>query len=112
MIRKITSIPANSVVDNLLTGSIYEFMPWNAAVNLGVLAAAGAGPGDLQVTVNSGSDTVMEEAPVNNLARFPVIPDDMDVQDIAAGGERLVVKVRNTTAGALECFWLVQLTPI
>lgn len=112
MIRKIVEIPANSSVDNLITGSIYEFLPWNAAVNLGVTSETGAGPGDLLVTVNSGSDTVLEEAPVNNTNGFPVIPDDMDVQDVAAAGERLVIKCRNTTAIALDAFLLVQLTPV
>jgi len=112
MIRKITSIPANSSIDNLLTGSIYEFMPWNARLNIGVTGATGAGPGDLLVTVNSGSDTVLEEAPVNNTNGFPIIPDDMDVQDVAAAGERLVIKVRNTTAGALDAFLLVQMQPL
>ena len=112
MIRKIVSIPANSSVDNLITGSIYEFLPWNARIQMGVTAAAGAGPGDLLVTVNSGSDTIMEEAPINNTAKLPVIPDDMDVFDVAAAGERLVIKVRNTTGGALDSFLLVQLTPV
>ena len=111
MIRKIVVIPANSSVDNLITGSIYEFLPWNAVISLGVTAETGAGPGDLLVTINSGSDTVMEEAPVNNTNALPVIPDDMDVQDVAAAGERLVIKVRNTTVGDLNAFLLVQLTP-
>ena len=112
MIRKIVTIPASSSVDNLITGSIYEFLPWNAAINLGVTSETGAGPGDLLVTVNSGSDTVLEEAPVNNTNKMPIIPDDMDIQDVAAAGERLVIKVRNTTAGDLDAFLLVQLSPV
>ena len=99
-------------MDNLITGSIYEFLPWNASISLGVTAETGAGPGDLLVTVNSGSDTVMEEAPIDNTNGFPIIPDNMDVYDVAAAGERLVIKVRNTTAGALDAFLLVQLTPV
>ena len=106
VIRRETTVPANSQVDNVITGSIYEFMPRNAALDIGNTASAAG----LVVTINSGSDTVLEEAPVNPTGNPPVIPDDMDVQDVAAAGERLVIKVRNTTAGALTLNTLVRIT--
>ena len=108
MIRKEISIAANSTEDNVVQGSIYEFMPWNAQINIGSQASATG----LVVTLNSGSDTILEESPVPIQNRFPIIPDDMDVNDVAAAGERLVVKVRNTTGGALTFFLLVQINPI
>lgn len=108
MIRKEVSVAANSTVDNVISGSIYEFLPWNASLALGTSGSATG----LVVTINTGSDTVLEESPVPPTNHFPVIPDDMDVTDVAAGGERLVVKVRNTTGGALTFFLLVQLQPI
>ena len=98
IIRKELSVAANSTVDNVFTGSINEFLPWNAAINMGITGSATG----LVATVNTGSDTIQEEAPCNILTTFPVIPDNMDIQDRARGGERLVVKVRNTTAGALK----------
>ena len=107
-IRRETSIPANSTVDNIIDGSIYEFLPFNAALNIG---ANGSATG-LVLTVNSGSDTVLEESPVNVSTNFPVIPDDMNIQDVAAAGERLVLKARNTTGGALTLRTLVQITPV
>lgn len=106
VIRKTTTVAANSTVDNVITGSIYEFMPRNAALSIGNTASASG----LVVTVNSGSDTVLEEAPVNPTTKPPVIPDDMDVQDVAAAGERLVIKARNTTGGALTLYTLVQIS--
>lgn len=113
MIRRSVSIPANSTVDNLISGSIYEYLPWNAAVSAGLISE-GAAATDLLLTVNSGSDTVLEEAPTRFAAAgtFPTIPDDMDIQDVAGAGERLVFKVRNTTAGALNANLLVQLGPM
>lgn len=108
MIRKEVSIAANTTVDNIVSGSIYEFMPWNAALTIGSQASATG----LVVTLNSGSDTILEESPVPIQDRFPIIPDDMDVNDVAAAGERLVIKVRNTTAGPLTFYLLVQLNPI
>jgi len=108
LVRKEISIAANAVLDNVMSGSIYEFLPWNAAVNIGLNGSATG----LLATINSGSDTVLEEAPINVSTAFPVIPDDMFAQDVAAGGERLVIKVRNTTGGALTVRALVQLQPV
>lgn len=108
IIRKEVSVAANSTIDNLFTGSIYEFLPYNAALNIGITGSATG----LVATVNTGSDTIQEESPVNILTTFPKIPDDMDIQDVARGGERLVVKVRNTTAGALTVRALVQISPV
>lgn len=106
IIRKEVSVAANSTV-NLLEGSIYEFLPWNATMRAGVTAAATG----IQVTINSGSDTILEESPAEILARFPVIPDEMDIEDVAAAGERLVFKARNTTGAAIIVRVLVQLFP-
>ena len=106
VITKEISIGANATNDNIIAGSIYEFMPRNAALNIGLTSSATG----LVATVNSGSDTVLEEAPLNPTTTFPVRPDDMYIQDVAAAGERLVIKVRNTTAGALTVFALVEIT--
>jgi len=108
IIKKEISIAANVTNDNIFSGSIYEFLPWNASINLGLTGSATG----LVATVNTGSDTVQEESPVNILTTMPKIPDDMDIQDVAAAGERFVVKVRNTTAGALTLRALAQITPI
>lgn len=108
IIRKEVSVPASGTIDNLVTGSIYEFMPFNASINLGLTASATG----LVGTVNTGSDTLLEESPLNIKATFPLIPDEMDLQDRTLQGERLVVRIRNTTAGALTVRLLVQISPI
>lgn len=108
LIRKEVSVAANTTVDNLVTGSIYEFMPFNASINVGMTASATG----LVGTINTGSDTLLEESPLNIKATFPAIPDEMDLQDISAAGERLVVRIRNTTAGALTVRFLAQITPV
>lgn len=108
LIKKSTSIPANSTVDNVISGSVFEYMPWNAALSIGVTAAAAG----LLMTINSGSDTILEESPVNPTTNPPKIPDDIEVTDRAMAGERLVIKVRNTTAGAVVAYTLVDLKPV
>lgn len=108
-IQGVTSTAAGAVTANVLAGSVYEYLPWNARVEFGIVGDA-AGEG--RVTCLSGSDTVLEESSVSRQARFPVYPDDFSLVDVAAGGERLVIKHRNTGAGANNLFWAVRLTPL
>ena len=108
LVKREQTIAANAVLENVVSGSIYEFLPWNAAINMGLNGSATG----LVATINSGSDTILEEAPINVSTAFPIIPDDMFAQDVAAAGERLVIKVRNTTGGALVVRSLIQFTPV
>jgi hypothetical protein len=43
---------------------------------------------------------------------MPVIPDDFFASDIAAPGDRYVLRVRNTTGGALTCRAVLQIQDV
>jgi hypothetical protein len=108
-VQGVTSTAAGATTVNVLSGSVYEYLPFNAQVEFGIVGDA-AGEG--RVTVLSGSDTVMEESSISRQARFPVYPDDFSLVDVAAAGERLVVRHRNIGAGANNLFWAVRITPL
>lgn len=108
VMKREISVGANATIDNVFAGSIYEFLKFDSALNFGMSGSATG----LVATINTGSDTILEESPVNILTTFPKIPDDMDVQDVAQAGDRVVVRVRNTTAGALTLRALVQVIPV
>lgn len=108
LIQSSVSIAATSVNDNVLTGSQFEFLPYNAALNFGMTASATG----LVVDVYSGQDTLCEQLSPSLQNRMPVFPDDFNLTDIAAAGERIKIRVRNTTAGALTFFFAVQINPI
>lgn len=108
VIQKKVSIAANSVNDNVITGSQFEYLPWNAKVDFGMNQSATG----LVVDVYSGQDTVAEAMEPAINARYPVNPDDFTLTDVAAANERLKVRVRNTTAGALDFYIGVIITPI
>lgn len=108
-IQGVSSTAAGATTQNVLTGSVYEYLPFNARLEFGIVGDA-AGEG--RVTVLSGSDTVLEESSVSRQARFPVYPDDFSLVDVARAGERVVVRHRNTGAGANNLFWAVRITPI
>lgn len=108
VIMKQVSVPLNGTVDNILAGSAFEFARSNALVSMGVSAAATG----TFVTFNSGADVVAEEFEPAILTRYPIIPDEMYFSDVAAAGDRLVIRVRNTTGAAIVVRVVCQVTPL
>jgi hypothetical protein len=49
---------------------------------------------------------------INALNRVPINPDDFLLADVAAAGERIKIRVRNTTAGPLTVFYALMIDPI
>jgi hypothetical protein len=106
-ISGVTNVPAGAANTNVLAGSAYEFLPANARVDIGVTAdAAGLG----RVTVQSGSDVLLEESPTFRTNAPPVWPDHFNLSDFAVKGDRLKIAVRNTAGVAVDFFWSVRIT--
>lgn len=108
VIQGSVSIAANAVNDNVLSGSQFEFLPYNAKVDFGLVGSATG----LVLDVFSGQDTLAEAYQPNTQNRVPINPDDFTLTDVAAAGERIKVRARNTTAGALTLFYSVIVTPL
>lgn len=109
VIQKLTSIPANGSVENVLSGSAFEFLRGNAVVSVGVTAQATG----LVANIQSGADIVLEESPLQIKANsFPIIPDEMYYNDVGVQGDRLVIRVRNTTGAPIDARTIVQVTPL
>jgi len=111
LIQGSTSIAAASVNDNVITGSQYEFAPYNALVEFGIVGDANAT--DLRVDVYSGSDSLCEALEPSAAARIPIYPDDFTLTDVVGAGERIKIRVRNQNAGAARTFYhSVRITPV
>lgn len=106
-IKVSNSVPANGSIDNVLTGNQYEFLPFDALLEFGIVAAAVG----LVTDVYSGSDTLIEAGAVSGANRFAVYPDDFDLTDVAAAGERIKVRLRNTTGVAIVCNTTCRISP-
>ena len=105
------SIPLSSVNDNILAGSQFEFLPYDARLEFGLNGDANGA--DLRVDVYSGQDVLMENASMSIAARIPVYPDDFQLIDVAAAGERIKIRARNTSAAAARVlFFSLRITPI
>lgn len=107
-IQKKVAIGANSVNDNVITGSQFEFLPFNAQVLFGFSQSATG----LVLDVYSGQDTMAEAFEPKIAAAYPVYPDDFTLEDIAGAGERLKIRARNTTGGSLDLYVSVRINPI
>lgn len=102
------SIPANATIENLLTGSQWEFAPYNASIEIATIGAAVGLIGD----VSTGADVVAENYAVSNANRYPILPDDFLIFDVVNAGERIKIRIRNTTGGAIVVNVAMRLMPV
>lgn len=111
LIQGSASVALSSVNDNVLANSQFEFLPYDAFLEIGLNGDANGA--DLRVDVYSGTDVLLENAPMSVQNRIPVYPDDFNLNDAAAGGERIKIRVRNTSAAAARTiFFAVKITPL
>lgn len=108
VIMRETIVAAGAVNDNLLAGSAFEFARQNSLVSIGVNQSATGG----FATIQSGADVVAEEFAPPIATVYPIIPDGMYFSDVAAAGDRLVLRYRNPTGGALTVRVVCQVTPL
>lgn len=110
LISSTDSLLTGVVVDNILAGSQFEFLPYDAFLEFGIVGDGVLG--DFIVDVYSGQDVLMESGVISILDRMPVYPEDFSLNDAAAGGERIKIRVRNSSAGTLVVNTAVKITPI
>lgn len=108
MIMVEESIAAGAVNANLVAGSAFEFARQRQVVSLGLVQSATGMFG----TIQAGGDVIAEEFSLPILTTYPIIPDNMYFTDVMEAGDRLVLRVRNPSAGALIARAVVQTSPI
>lgn len=96
---------------NPLANSQYEYLPFDALCEFAVYADTGD---TWTVSVFSGSDVLMQNAPMPVLATAtPILyPDHFYLNDVAGAGERLGVQAVNGSAGVADFRTLVRITPL
>jgi len=92
-------------------GNQYEFLPFDALIEVAILADAGD---TFDASVFSGSDVLLQSSPVDALALATPItfPDDYNLSDVAGQGERLGCVLANTSAGVADIRTSVKITPL
>lgn len=93
-----------------LAGTLYEDLPYDALVEFGLQADATG----VLASISSGTDILMEEGPVQvgTINVQPKYPDDFYVSDVGAAGDKLIVRLRDTSGAARVVMVAVKITPI
>jgi len=103
------TIVANTVNENVLSGSAFEFTRGNSFVSMGMVQSATG----LFVTLQAGGNIIAEEfEPPIEAAAYPQTNEDFYFNAFAVAGDRLVVRVRNSTGGNLDFRVVVQITDV
>jgi len=106
VIQRETSIAAGAVNDNLVSGSAFEYARQPSIVSIACVASATGG----FVTIQAGPTIVLEESPPTVKTSMPTVPDDFLYVAAMAPGDRLVIRARNPTGGALTFRLVAQIT--
>ena len=105
-------VPAGGEVANAFAGSAFEFIQRDSRV---IVAANAETAYEVTGTLQYGSEVQLEEGviPVEPAAgRGPIIPDDVLADEVAAAGDRLVFRLRNTGAAANRCNIKARIIPL
>lgn len=105
-IQVATAVAAGASNANLFSGSAFEFARARTLASIGCNASATG----TFITINSGTDVVLEESPPYEATLFPIVPDQMFYNDIMEVGDRLRLAVRNPTGGSITFRALALLT--
>jgi len=103
----VESVAANTTTANILAGKTMEFVPEASVVQIGICASAVG----LRASVVIGSEVVVDDQEVSAANHMPLFPDDILAEGGAFPGDRITIRLRNTTGGALTGFTKVNLSP-
>lgn len=102
------SVAANVTTTNQLAGDLNEFLGDAAVVSLFVTSSATG----MNISLLIGTEVVIDDQLMSLANRFPIGPDDFLGRGGGLPGDRLVLRFRNTTAGALVVIWRLEIDPI
>lgn len=112
-VRFTTTLGANEVNQNIMTGSQFEFLGRPTRVQVYSLAEAAD---EISVEVFFGQELELSTSPLNIGAAAglgPTVPDDLILDDVGAPGDRLTIKLTETAGAAGSIArTMVVLTPV
>ncbi len=96
---------------NILSGQVYEWIPYDAQIEVGLVQSATG----LIASINCDSDVVLQDVGQTNIpikATPPVYPDEFMPPFACVAGSHLFIALRNPTAGTLSGFYEVRINPV
>ncbi len=102
------SVAANATTGNIFAGNVFEFVQFASIVKIYLVAAAVGMNADVLV----GNESYLNDQEISGANRFPIRNEDLTVELGALPGERIVVRLRNTTGAAVITNSLVEVQPV
>lgn len=102
------SVAANATTANIMAGKTLEFIAEAAIVSIYIVAAATG----IFATVVLGGEIVVDDQEVSDANRWPRLSEDLLARVGGSPGERIVVRLRNSTGAAIIVDSLVEVLPI
>ncbi len=112
-----TVVGAGATVANAFAGSAFEFLGRNSRVTIAsTTITAAATANEITATIQYGAEVQLEEGAIHSegapVDRGPVMPEDIIVDDVAATGDRLVMRITNTGGAARNVRTKVRIIPL
>lgn len=102
------SVAANSTTDNILAGKTLEFVMEAAILNFYIVAAAVG----IFATIVVGGEIVVDDQEVSSANRFPSTDSDLLARVGGSPGERIVIRLRNSTGAAVIVNTMAEVLPV
>lgn len=105
-----TSLAIGATVVNVLSGSQYEFAPFDGTIEVGLMADGNL----VQMALFSGPDVLQEPGGIVPFAAAeatPKYPDDYQWEDEVASGDRIKLQLVNASGAARIVNWALRVTP-
>lgn len=102
------SVAANTTIANCLSGKSAEFLQEDSIVRLYATASAVG----MNYTLLVGSEVGVEDQEVSAAGVMPLVPDHLLAEVGGFAGDRVVVKLHNTTGGAITAYTRVEIEPV
>ena len=103
----VVSVPANATSANVLAGKLAEFLAERSVVRL---LATGAAAG-IFASLLIGDSVLIDDQEISGANRFPIKPDDLVDEGAGFEADRLILRFRNSTAGALVVQSRLEIEP-
>ncbi len=104
----VQSVAANTTTSNILAGKNKEFLDEAAIVHFGILGSAVG----LRATVVVGTEVIVDDQEVAVGTTMPAFPDQILAEGGGFAGDRITVRLRNTTGGAITGYTKILIEPV
>lgn len=108
LMTDVQSVAANTTTANILAGKAMEFVQEASVITIGINASAVG----LFATVVIGTEVVIDDQEVSAINRHPQFPEDVAAEGGAFPGDRITVRLRNSTGGAITGFTKINISPV